>query len=326
MSASRVWLVALFAVIGGIALFENRRIAGYRRELAAQSISVMRLQREIKASRETSSHRPDLAASASDLTADVTLDESPAEPVDPVEVDAWLKKAKQLRQAFADQPAQRIPQLALLNDREWVVAAWNAKFDTAEDIDRALAKARTAAKSRFVGHLYSAMQSYLESSQGSLPPDLTHLLPFLTGIGSDPDYDGGAPASDPAMLAQYELKASGKLDSVLDGVIVEERALVNEEFDHRIELERSEGTLTQSDSSTSVGTVEDDGMFERSVRAFAAAHGGAAPDTPADLIPFLEGPLAQSIKESITQQPGTPEGLRFFKRGVDKLLSKPAGR
>jgi hypothetical protein len=322
--SSRFLYFTSLTVLGGIAWFENRTIARYRRELESQSVAALRWEQEINASRNQPAFGRERASDGAGFSSEPTMHDDASDPVDPVAVSQWLKKVKQLRQAFIDQPAQRIPQLALLNDHEWVALAREAKFETTDDIDRALASARTAAKGRFVACLYTAMELYLGANQGNLPSDLNHLLPFLA-VQEGPNDDSRASASDPAMLAQYELKVSGKLRDAPEGPIVEEIALIDEELDHRIELSYSDGSLVLSEMFTSMETSEgdDDGSFERSVRAFAAANGGAAPNTPADLIPFIDGPLAASIKESITQQPSTPEEVRHFKRGVDKLLGKP---
>jgi hypothetical protein len=325
--SSRFLYFASLTVLGGIAWFENRTIARHREELESQSVAALQLERRINASHHQPPLGREFATDGAGVSSEPAMDDNASDPGDPVAVSQWLKNVKQLRQAFIGHPAQRIPQLALLNDHEWVALAREAKFETADDIDGALASARTAAKSRFVGYLYSAMESYLGANQGRLPSDLSQLLPFLAAQEHAQNYDGGAPASDPAMLAQYELKASDRLRNAPEGPIVEEIALIDEELDHRIELAYSDGELVLSEISTSIETSsgDDDGSFERSVRAFVAANGGAAPNTPADLIPFLDGPLAASIKESITQQPATPEEVRHFKRGVEKLLGEPSG-
>jgi hypothetical protein len=324
MTSSRIFYLTSLALVAAIALFENRTIARYRRNLDAQSAAFTELDKVIEASRERSS-------ALRRNVADTAMPDDMSGLVDPTEVGEWLEKVKRLRKTFIDQPAQQIPQLAMLNDHEWVAVAREAKFDTDEDIDRALAKARTVSKTRFVGHMHSALARYLDTHHGSLPSNLSELLPFLALLDKENDDTGRAPASDPRMLAQYELKASGKLTDVPDGLVVGERALLNEDLDHRIELEHEKGALIFSESYTTdmaEGTTNDatDESFERSVRAFAAANGGAAPETPADLIPFLNGPLAQSVKEAIAQEPVTPEGVKAFKTGVARLLSTPASK
>lgn len=314
--------ILLLAAVGWV---QSRQAARTRAELAVQSTTASDLEHQIRQSRgETAQFLKLMPVERSAPPEAVDLNPASGS-VDPAEVGEWLKRVKQLRQAFADQPRQRIPQLALLTDQEWVAIARAAQLDTDDGINHALADARTAAKNRFVSSLWSAMESYLDAHHGSLPPDLDALLPTLADRANQPDTRSHASAADPTILAQYELTATGKFSDAPTGVLVKEKALLDEELDHRIELERDEDGLALSETSTSVETTDDDddGTFERSVRAFAAAHQGAGPEKPTDLLPFLEGSITQNIAETVARHPMTPEELKLFKKYTTGLLSKP---
>jgi len=106
---------------------------------------------------------------------------------------------------------------------------------------------------------------------------------------------------------------------------VKEKSLFDEELDNRIELMHDKDGLSVMETVTSIEIMDDDdGAFERSVRAFAAAHQGAGPEKPTDLLPFVDAQIAKYIAESAAQHPSTPEEQRRFQKHAAELLSRPA--
>ncbi|MEO5958371.1 MAG: hypothetical protein ABIR80_04605 [Opitutaceae bacterium] len=241
-----------------------------------------------------------------------------SEPADADEVARWLRRVKQLKQAFAEHPAQRIPQLEMLNDHDWVDIARDAQLETPEGLERALASARVEAKSRFTGKLIGALRAHLAAHGGRLPSDLQELLSQLDG-----------PARDPAMLAQYELTSSGKLRDAPEGLIVKERSVVNDELENRIELTRTgDGSLTFRNSSprpkmSNGDTIDGDALIERGIRAFASAHQGKPPSSLEDLLPFLHPGFVRGFTEHVIKNPMTPEQRKIFEEAAAELLKTP---
>lgn len=314
-----------FGLLAGVSLLEYYSNVGYHRELAAQAKAAAKLDHQIKASQTEADQLLELLHVVRDAPPESTEPSNVSSAIDAAEAERWLKKVKQLRQILTDQPAQRIPQLQLLNDREWVALARDADLDTADGGSRALSAARSRAKSRFASLLFSALKSYLQASHGELPSDLPELLPYFREPEDQPGFDRAAVAVDPAMLAQYELTASGKFSDAPEGVVVKEKAVVDERLDDRIELISREGSLTFRHSYPHPDTIDLDLPFERAVRAFAAANQGAPPSEPRELLPFLKDRDGRILAEVIAenQTPMTPETRKAFRDHLAELLRTP---
>ncbi|HVS54433.1 MAG TPA: hypothetical protein VHD62_18900 [Opitutaceae bacterium] len=305
---------ALLVAIDGAAV---HLAAGFRQTLAAQTASTRSVQHRIDEAKDDTAQLAAIAAAMRRAPPDSGRPVNVTGPVDPGEVARWLERVKKLRQAFADRPAQKIPQLALLSDREWVELARTADLDTGEGLARALSAARTAAKSRFSGLLFGALQEYLKANGNELPTDLTDLLSYF-------EADSEMPARpDAAMLAQYELTASGKIADAPDGVILKEKAVVDERFDQRTEIIRGDDGSLAFRTHAPPADFDIEGMLDRAVRAFAEAHQGAAPTDAEDLIPFLHGPLRQVIVQALARNPQQADARNTFQERVAKILSTP---
>jgi hypothetical protein len=134
----------------------------------------------------------------------------------------------------------------------------------------------------------------------------------LEGPVADPDFA--------AMFARYQLTATGKLSDAPSGVIVKDLGVVDEPFDHPVEIARgNDGQLQFLESVT----IALDVQFEPAVRTYASAHGGNAPASPADLLQYLEPLARQFIARALSESPPTPEQIAVFRSEVSKSLAAP---
>jgi hypothetical protein len=302
-------------------LVSLRRADTLRSERDRQSTAIAAQQRALRAMRGNLS-RLELAARSFDLRGEAAMPPEGAAPgIDQDAAKRWLQKVKALQRLFAEHPEQSIPQLQLLTDRKWVEVADDAQLDTEDGRKRALAAARTAAKDAFSSDLMRALESYVKEHHGELPPRVDALLPLVQAQARE---NSERPMAEPdfaAMLMQYQLTATGNLSNAPAGVLVKDVGIIDEEFDHPVEIERSDdGDLQHLESQT---IVVGDAHFEAAARGYAAAHRGNAPASPADLLPYLDSSVRHFIAQALNESPPTPESLAVFQREVAKFLATP---
>src|SRR5260221_12339116 len=95
------------------------------------------------------------------------------------EVAAWLARVKRLKQLFVQRPDQRIPEMRLLTDDDWLRLGKRLELDNEANIRKALAAARSAAKSRVAASLVKALPKFAQASRGEPPATVMALAPYL---------------------------------------------------------------------------------------------------------------------------------------------------
>jgi len=146
--------------------------------------------------------------------------DAPPEP----EMQAWLARVKQLKQLATQRPELRIPEMALLTEENWFVAARNAGFADDDAIRTALGDLRARAKANFAGLLLTALKDYADANSDLLPTDPAQLAPFFE-----------TPV-DPAIFSRYEMRQKGKLSDFREGWLLAEKSSVDEVHDNRLFL------------------------------------------------------------------------------------------
>ncbi|HWA84956.1 MAG TPA: hypothetical protein VG710_01930 [Opitutus sp.] len=89
-----------------------------------------------------------------------------------------LAKTDALRDILARLPDQRIPELRLATEVDWITAA-DQDLDSAEGVRKALATLRAAAEKRFAAKLRTSLSEYLRASKGAFPREVSDLAPFF---------------------------------------------------------------------------------------------------------------------------------------------------
>jgi len=192
----------------------------------------------------------------------------------------WLARTRRLQQLFVQRPEQRIPELGLLTDRDWLSAAMTADLSSAEGQRKALGAARSIAKGKFVAELGAALRRYVLANQGMLPADILQLVPVFE---SPPDL---------AMLQRYQLQRTGQASAVKssDEAIVE-TGLIDEQFDSRYKVD-ARGNY----GGTSVADTADPALAlaaRKAYQAFLKAHPEGEPKDgdASTLLPYFDPPL-----------------------------------
>ncbi|MEO5961477.1 MAG: hypothetical protein ABIR80_20390 [Opitutaceae bacterium] len=322
MKRARFFLpAALTLLLAGSAWWASRLATRYQRQLQAQPATAARWERQIQQSREARAAllRRLEAARQKSVPSPASVEPAPTpDPAQATEVERWVRQAKRLKQAFERHPDQKIPELALLDDRDWLRKARIVQLDTEDGLQRAFAIMRNQAKSSFVQWLRDALERYVKENQGALPTDPAELRPYMN------------PALDAALFAQYEMVRTGKLSDAPEGPVLKLKSLIDDDYDDRVAIERREdASLTYTNGSKhDPAESADDGSpsaqieydLTLAVRAFVAKNRGALPASPAELIPYFDPPLGPALTEMFSR-PMSPEQQKRFPEDIAKLAS-----
>jgi hypothetical protein len=220
-----------------------------------------------------------LASAAATAVAPGSADD----PTRATAVDSWLTRLKRLKQAFDEHPDQRIPELALLTDLDWLTLARQLRLDSEEDLRKARAKARDAAFSKFQMSLGQALRDFATAANGAPLSDVLQLMPYFK------------PPIDAAFLQRYEIAGPASPFASRDGKTITERAPVDEEFDTR-------HTVSLDGSGGGSGPWVVDSLRQVTLNAlseYAAANSGQRPKSEADVLPYVHDPTAKTIFEAM---------------------------
>ncbi len=206
---------------------------------------------------------------------------------DPVVETALKAKAtmETLRQLFAENPEQRVPELQFLTEEDWLHLARNLDLESPDGIRQALSEVRHAAKNRFVPDLQQALRAYIGANDGYLPNAMSDLLPYF-----EKPIDG-------ALLDQYELLYTGKMSDVTGSFVIRGK-VVDSDLDYPWQI----GPNAFGPGSPGQDSIMLDSNMELLkpvIDAFMAANRGQQPTTPTQLQPFLVTPDQKTAFESV---------------------------
>jgi RNA polymerase sigma factor (sigma-70 family) len=195
---------------------------------------------------------------------------------DPTESAAksWLDRVNKLKQSLAQLPNQRIPELALLSDQDWLSAVKGTnQLATDADLDKALSVLRNSAKNDFAHLMQGALRYYAQANNGQSPTDLSQLQSFFP-----------APVDD-TVLQRYELGQNG-------AVTLKPTPLDDQDDTYY--------QITEEDVSVTQGGVTENTLAP-ALQAFAAANNGQKPADPSQLLPFVTTPEQQAALQRVIQ-------------------------
>ena len=282
ISFRTIFIMAVLALGVGTGYLEFQVLAPQRALLASLRVQADQFAREVAQARtEAETARQELASARQELAAWRTRAAEFADSPDAAATKgSWLARTRRLQQLFAQRPEQRIPELSLLTDRDWLSAAMTADLSSAEGQRKALGAARSIAKGKFVAELGAALRRYVLANQDMLPADILQLVPVFE---SPPDL---------AMLQRYQLQRTGQASAVKssDEAIVE-RGLVDEQFDSRYHVD-----ARGNHGATSVADTADPALAlaaRKAYQAFLKAHPEGEPKDgdASTLLPYFDPPL-----------------------------------
>jgi len=199
---------------------------------------------------------------------------------------SWVNRANQLKQHLEQSPDNKIPELQLLTEEDWLNAA-KGKLDTETDFRRALSALRGAGEQKFVSTLLQpALKEYGRVNNGQLPADLSQLQPYFKS------------PVDAAILQRWEVAPAETVKALgLGGdVIITQKAAVDDLYDTRY------GIGPNGFGSTDFLSSLTRDILAPLNRAFSAANNGKYPDDFSQLLPYAVTPEQQTALQKLIQK------------------------
>jgi RNA polymerase sigma factor (sigma-70 family) len=216
------------------------------------------------------------------LRAEITRLESQQDDPTALAAKTLMDKVNMLKQRLAATPGATIPEMKLLTDEDWLSAA-NCKLDTDTDYRRAMADLRTAAESKVVPILKSALQAYLQANNQQFPTDISQLEPYFTS------------PMDQAILDRWEVTSPSTIPSigVGSGGIITEKTAVDEIFDSRVAI-GADGYGTAD-----FLTPQLEPQLQQVMKAYQAANNGGEPTDVSQILPYATTPEQQAAVQKM---------------------------
>ena len=144
-------------------------------------------------------------------------------------LQAIVGRVDDLKRKLELMPEQKIPEFALLRERDWVDAAGEMKDASDAETRKGMAHLRTLAKNRMARILMKAIQDYTEINSGELPLTVLALQAYTR------------PALDPEALQRYKLVGSGSVAALKarkpgEQFVLQEQAVLDKDLDARFRI------------------------------------------------------------------------------------------
>lgn len=200
---------------------------------------------------------------------------------------SWLARADQLRAAFQRTPEKSIPEIQLLDEKDWLDAAKD-KMDTDQELRQAMGSLRNAAETKVANLLQPALEQYLKANGDKFPTDLSQLQAFLKT------------PLDAAILQRFSVFPADAVPNVRMGGdwIITQNSFVDPEYDMHFVI-GPYGHGTTSSMQTPLDTLMP------ALQAFSAANGGQTPADPAQLQPYITTPDQQAALQKLSRSSAT---------------------
>ena len=96
-----------------------------------------------------------------------------------IAAQAWLNRAKLLKERFDQWPGRKTPELQLLNEQDWLNEAAKGELDSDAACREAMGHLRWTAKGGFATSVKEAIEQFAKLNNEQLPSDPSQLIPFL---------------------------------------------------------------------------------------------------------------------------------------------------
>jgi hypothetical protein len=294
MTHSRRVVFTTFVVVVGGVLLQGGRVLSQQREQAQSSRrEVARLEMQLAAQRREYDATTRELTLAERQLAELSGPTNPAlseiERAREAEIGAWLARVKRLKQLFVQRPDQRIPEMRLLTDDDWLRLSKRLELDNEANIRKALAAARSAAKSRLAASLVKALPKFAQASGGEPPATVMALAPYLEN------------PADAEFLPHLEVTSVNRsAESARYGILgwaIQEKTAVDADYDGRYCVNPNGGTAIFSAPQAWIPDFMD--RQQRAYRDFSAANKGVAPVGMEQVLPYFNPPLDPAITEKL---------------------------
>lgn len=288
-------LGAVIAAIGGAL-----GLAQLRQRIAMEEHRVSTL-RSALASTETQAAAQQQAVRAAQDKLDMIEAEIAVElKYGPPPANVWAERVSRLKARLAQSPDGKIPELALLQPKDWIDAAVRAEGADEKKIKAVLAAVCRTARARLGEKLHDALVKFVAQSHDQLPTDPRQLLPYADAAVTEP------------MLAGYAFARTGDVGAKDEKVL--QRKLGNDVYSVSLDGSsyNSNTTTNNVDDAGELlsGLAEDPAM--RGVGQFAETLRRAATAIQPIMDTAFSGTdmevFSQKLKESVKQYQANNNG------------------
>jgi len=206
---------------------------------------------------------------------------------------SWLEREDQLKQVVKQNPDKTIPELGLLSEQDWLNAAKDAKFSSADEVRHTLADLRHSAENTFASLASAAVQKYMGANNGQFPSALSDLLPYFEG------------SMDAAILERWQILPQSALPQQHMGgdYVITEKGAVDPDLDPRWAI--GPGSYGNSSATWDPDLNGAIATMQTVEKAYAAANNDRTPTDPAQIVPYLTTPEQQAAYQKLMQKYGT---------------------
>lgn len=288
-TAQKSLIGVVTALVVGAGLFETGVFARQQSDLDARQSRATELAAQLKQTRDRQK-----ATAARLKSVEIQIDThlafasgrlSSGDAALEAQMHRWLADVDSLKRQFDAQPNRRIPELALLTDSDWLGWAEFAYRTKAEhNVQTSLWALQQQAEKKMALKIREALIAYLRSNGDWLPNRVEQLVPYFT------------PPIDPAWLARYEMRLTGKASATrID--IIGLKAPVDVESD-KIWTIGIEGISEERAFVINIDEAQS---------AFARAQGNSqVGPTAAQLMPYLKWPTSEAAVRRYLETGRTP--------------------
>ena len=267
-------LVAALALIAGTASYEARALQVESADRQRNAGEIQQLQDRMELGRQQQAATQRQLESVRQEIARVKTSGLTQVPIDPAmekEMQVRIGQIGILKQAFADNPQSRIPELDLLTESDWLAALQVQQPTTPEKTRQVLARTRTLAKSKVRMTLMRAWAAYLQEHNIG-PPTIQELEPYFA-----------APLSH-EILTRYDVRPAANSGSATPQIWIQEKPVPADiEFDTYYSMAPANGG--GSYNYTDVPALKY--HAQQAQEAYQRAHDGQSATEPVQLLPYL---------------------------------------
>jgi hypothetical protein len=198
-------------------------------------------------------------------------------------VKLWLSRVHQLRQRLESHPDQKIPELRLASEQDWLDVA-RGELSSDDDYRQALSKVRASATNKFIEIATKALKKYSAANDGNFPTAVSQLQPYFT----DP--------ADAAILQRYVIIPENQIPYLQTGddKVMTQNGQVDQKYDPYIVMLAGGGGVNFS-SGAPVNSLLN------VLNAYMAANQSQMPSDPAQLLSYATTPEQQSVVQKAIQ-------------------------
>ena len=201
-----------------------------------------------------------------------------------------IERVSALKDQFDVSPEAWIPELELVTEEDWIIAA-SGKIDSEAGIRRAMSRIRSIGEGRFAGLASEALRAYMENHNDQFPTEMSDLSGVIEGGVNDAVLDRW-------MIADSDLVKNVQMG---DDYIITQKEPVDDLFDQRHVIGPN------GRGSTDFFYSESEGVFLELSQIYQDSNNGERPKSPSELLPYVRAPEEQEVFDKWLLRESTSE-------------------